>query len=174
MSKVGGFFKKLRSVKNIELIIAGILCVVIVIIFVVANTKPVSVTDGNNTINSSDDPLIVYKQQMESQLCNLIGAIDGVKEVTVSVTFSSGFENVYAYETVVTTSANGIVTESQEIVYVDGKPLVLEVLSPKILGVAVVAKSNSNSAILKMRINEIIQKLLNVNLSVIETITSTI
>lgn len=171
MSKFESFKKKLKSIKNLEVIIAVVLCLIILIVFVTG------IFGGNKTSNANSKPkddyddFVEYQMQIESRITELILAIDGVFETSVAVSYSGGYETVYAYETISVTE-NGVTTTKKELVYVDGKPLVVQELAPTVQGVAVVVKAKKiNSAVLKMQVTQFIVTLLDIDSNKIQVIT---
>lgn len=144
---------KVRSVKNIEVIIAVIICIVIVLLF--ASTFVRENTESNDTSFSS------YVMGLEEKLQQVISAMNGVEKTEVAISFKSGTEKVYAFETIIKTSG-GITTEETQIVTAQGQPVVLKELAPDILGVVVVAQGADDVAV-RLRIVQAVVTLLGID-----------
>ena len=151
---------KLKSIKNIEIYVALVLALVVVLIVFLGNGSK------NVSKSVSDD---TYISQMEHKICSVVENIDGCGKATVAISYSSNEENVYAYETVTTTS-NGITKQTSSIVTVKGEPLVTKTLPPKILGVVVVAEGADNPVI-RLKIIEVVVTLLNVQQKDVQVFT---
>lgn len=81
MNKLGGLFKKLKSIKHIEIILAILLGLIILLVYFSATNSTSSVQ--NETKSTSN--LINYTTEIESKLENLLESIDGAGNVTVMV-----------------------------------------------------------------------------------------
>jgi stage III sporulation protein AG len=165
MGKLADFFKKLKSKKNIEIIIAIILCIVILIIFLsgwLGSKRTAETPDDVDTFSE-------YCRETEARLIDLIKSLGGTSNISVAISFSNTAKTVYQ-EKVTSVTVDGTTTETSDIVYVDGKPLIVEELLPEVLGVAVVA-TGRDPAILKLQITQLVSTLLNINSSKIQVIT---
>lgn len=154
--------KKLKSIKNKELILAVIICIAIVAVFVYSQfgiSQSGSQTSEQYTFQE-------YNMQLEQRLGKLIGDINGVQSASVAITYSQGVEKIYAYNTQITTSG-GVTTETTEIVTVDGQPLVIKELAPTITGVAVVINGTSSQSV-RINVIEIVVTLLNIDSSKVQ------
>ena len=160
------FFQKIKSVKNIELYLALAFAIVaVVVIFVVGNgTQSASNTNTQDVANFNE-----YIAHIENKLTNVIGKMDGVKNVTVAVSCSAEAETVYAYETESVTS-NGKETVTSKIVTVSGKPLVVKVLPPEIYGVVVVA-DGADDPVVKYKIIQVVVTLLDTSADKVQVFT---
>ena len=83
---------------------------------------------------ASASQALVYREQLEAQLQDLIGQIDGAGATAVMVTLETGEETVYATDT------QSGQTQSQEthVLLDDGTALAQTVYYPQVCGVAVV------------------------------------
>ncbi|MCM1043836.1 MAG: hypothetical protein NC350_06525 [Corallococcus sp.] len=160
MNSLKKLYLKIKSVKNIEIILAVILCIVVICLFV--GTGLQKSTSSDNTTYSFYE----YMSSLENKLINVISAVDGVNCVSVAISYVSGVEKVYAFETKKQVSG-GVTTETETIVTVGGEPLIVKEVAPLIQGVVVVADGAKNP-IIKMRINEIVVTLLNINSSQVQ------
>lgn len=158
MGKIKKLFSKIKSVKNIEIYIAVILAVVVLGIVLISNSSTKTTdkkTDGES-----------YIAELEHKIVSVVQKIDGVGKVVVAITHDDASESVYAYET--GKNANG--TEVSNVVSVKGEPLIVKTLPPKILGVVVVAEGADNP-IVRMKINEAVVTLLNVDETRVQVFT---
>ena len=151
MEKVKQIFEKIRSVKNIEIYAALILGAVVVAIVLMGNSFT-----KNAEQNSSSQS---YIDEMEHKLVSVIQKIDGVGNVEVAISHDATTESVYAYE-----------TGTNNILYVKGEPVVIKTLPPKIIGVVVVAEGAENP-IVRMKINEAVVTLLDVDVARVQVFT---
>ena len=160
MTFVKKVISKLKSIKNIEIYVALVLALVVVlIVFVGSNSK-------SSAKSVSDES---YISQMEHKICSVVENIDGCGKATVAISYSSKEENVYAYETEITTS-NGITKQTSSLVTVKGAPLVTKTLPPKILGVVVVAEG-ANNPVVRLKIIEVVVTLLDVQQKDVQVFT---
>ncbi len=163
MGKIKKAFERVKSIKNIEVIIAVIICVIIVILFISG------LNGGEKKSSEIPSTFYEYNLQLENKLSNVISSIKGCGNAAVAITYESGTEKVYAYETQIQTSG-GVTTEKQEIITVQGQPLVIKELSPNILGVVVVA-SGADNPVVRMQINEVVVTLLGIDGSKVQVFT---
>lgn len=151
MEKLKKIFIKIKSIKNIEIYVAALLGIVVLAIALIGNVSPK--TAEENTSSES------YIAEMEHKIVSVIQKIDGVGKVVVAITHDATNESVYAYE-----------SETNNIVSVKGEPLVVKTLPPKILGVVVVAEGADNP-IVRMKINEAVVTLLDVDETRVQVFT---
>lgn len=99
-----------------------------------------------------------YREQLEAQLQDLIGQIDGAGATTVMVTLETGEETVYATDT------QSGQTQSQEthVLLDDGTALAQTVYYPQVCGVAVVCDGGGDVRI-AARITELVRALLDIS-----------
>lgn len=158
MDKIKKFFAKIKSVKNIEIYLAATLAVVVLLIVLFSNA---STKSADENVSSES-----YISEMEHKIVSVIQKIDGVGKVVVAITHDATNEAVYAYETEKKSNGN----ETTSVVSVKGEPLVVKTLPPKILGVVIVAEGADNP-IVRMKINEAVVTLLNVDESRVQVFT---
>ena len=159
------WFRKLKGIKNIEVVVALILAAIVILIFF-------SNFGGGGNVSETKAPegsFAEYVSSLETKLKKLISTIRDVGEVDVMITFASGVEQVYAYETETVKNGN-TETTTTELVYVSGKPLVVKENLPEILGVAVSAQGADQIRV-KMEIITAVQTLLKVEPSKVEVFT---
>ena len=155
-------FKK-STVKFLEILIAVVICAVVLVVFL----SDFNLFDKQETATTTLETFGDYVNNLEAKLANTISNIEGVGKATVAITFESGIEKSYAYETITETS-NGLTTE--ELILYKGEPVVLKEIMPEIKGVVVVAKGASN-AVVRLNIVRTVQILLGVTYDKIEVFT---
>lgn len=170
------FFKKLKSIKHIELVVAVlIICVMFLIYFGTtskadASTQSASIADIQYTSASQ------YAKELEEKLEKTLSQIQGAGNVSVVITLESSSELIIA-KTVETTKKsesvtdNGVTTKTENIeivekpLIVSGKngeePIILLEVMPKITGVVVVAQG-ANDVNVKLNILKALQALLTI------------
>lgn len=99
-----------------------------------------------------------YREQLEAQLQDLIGQIDGAGATTVMVTLETGEETVYATDT------QSGQTQSQEthVLLDDGTALAQTVYYPQVCGVAIVCDGGGDVRV-AARITELVRALLDIS-----------
>lgn len=154
---------KLKSIKNGELYLAATLAIVaLAIIFCGTSTKQ----DKTGEVCSDFD---AYIASMENKISSVVEKMDGCKGVEVVISCEAVDQKVYAYQTE-TKNSNGVVTETNSVVMVNGQPLVLKTLPPAISGVVVVVNCQ-NDAATKMKIKQLVVTLLQVSTDKVQVFT---
>ena len=148
MSKL---FERLKSIKNLDLIICFVAIAVIVAILFF---------DGFS-IETNGTSFSAYVNQMENKVEKALLSIDGVKSVDLVINFENGVEQVYAYETT-TKTVGDTTTVNTEIVTSGGAPVLIKELAPKVSSVAVVIKGN-NGAVLEYKARQLLSTLLQID-----------
>lgn len=140
------FFKKLKGVKNIELIVAGIVCVIVLAVYFSASLFPKKETEQTAAATFSE-----YAAAVEQKLAKILSEIKGAGKVSVMITYESGVELVYAYSTDTQTNSSSdgaketsVTYEKNTIVVSGGQPVVVKEIMPLIKGVVVVAEGATN------------------------------
>ena len=107
---------------------------------------------------ASASQALVYREQLEAQLQDLIGQIDGAGATAVMVTLETGEETVYATDT------QSGQTQSQEthVLLDDGTALAQTVYYPQVCGVAVVCDGGGDVRV-AARITELVRALLDIS-----------
>ena len=111
--------------------------------------------DSKYKSNEKSNDIYSYRQQLESDLTDLLSSVNGAGDVKVMITLESGEENVYAWQekssldeqTVSADTSNQMSQHTlyeNEIVMIDSgnekKALIEKVLQPAVQGVVVVCK----------------------------------
>ena len=177
------FFKKLKSIKHFELVLALTLGAIIIAIYFSSFGSTSSGTSPNKSSTQIEyTNASQYAQELEQKLSKLISKIDGVGDANVVVVLSSSSELIIAKKTTETiekeTGSNGIITENNTkeespiIITQNGanEPLILLEIMPKIAGIVVVAQGADDVGV-KLNILKAVQALLNVpnaNIEIIE------
>ena len=178
------FFKRLKSIKHFELVVALTLGAIIIAVYFSSfggtsnsGTSPSQIGTQIEYTNAS-----TYAHELEQKLSALISKIDGVGKAEVMVVLSSSSELIIAKNITETiekeTGSDGIITEnitkeeSPLLVTQNGanEPLILLEIMPKIAGVVVVAQG-ANDVNVKLNILKAVQALLSVpngNIEIIE------
>lgn len=149
---IKNFFEKLKKVKNIEIIIAVVLCVIVLIIFF---------ADFSPKKQETASTFELYASQLESKLENILSKIEGVGKVEVALTYNGQIKQVFAVNTQTQSNGTGTTTKT-EIVLVDGSPLVEEEILPQIIGVLIVMQG-ANNGVTRLRVIEAVTALLNID-----------
>jgi stage III sporulation protein AG len=174
------FLKKLKNVKNAEVIIACILGVIILLIYFSGFTT--SKSSEENVLNSDYMSSMEYATVLENKLNKTLSAIAGAGEVKVMVTLENGPELVIATSTDKKTNSSEsgtnktqtvTVVENPVIVTQNGtsKPLVLMEILPKVKGVIVVSEGAGNIKV-KLDLLNAIEALLSISPSNIQIFAS--
>lgn len=146
--KVKDIINKAKSIKNIEIILAVAVGIVAVVLCFVDFTP-----------KETTDTFEEYAQRQETEIEEILGRIDGVRNISVSITYTSGVEQVYAYNTT-TKTQNGITTEESEVILIDDQPLIEQELLPKVSGVLVVMEGD---AIARFKVVQALVTLLSID-----------
>ena len=158
------FISKIKDNKKIYYAIACILSVLL-ILFVFGGNAFSKTSSGNETT----DEVSIYVSGLEERLTRILSEVGGVGKVSVAIKVESGTETVIATKTTVTENANGKETVETPIL-VNGKPVVLKELYPKISGVLIVAEGAGNFSVLR-KIQQAAVSFLGVELNKIEILT---
>ncbi len=150
-----------KPAKLLEIGIAIVLCAVVLVIFL----SNFDLSDWGGKKKGQGSGFEQYVIALEDKIASIISDIEGVGKASVAITFETGVEKIYAYET--TNTSTGSITE---IVLYQGEPIVLKELAPIIKGVVVVAKGASN-AVVRLNIVRTVQTLLGIPYNQIEVFT---
>lgn len=99
-----------------------------------------------------------YREQLEAQLQDLIGQIDGAGATTVMVTLETGEETVYATDT----QSGQTQSQKTHVLLDDGTALAQTVYYPQVCGVAVVCDGGGDVRV-TARITELVRALLDIS-----------
>lgn len=148
------------SKKNIQLIVAAVLGLIVVLIFL----STLGVWGNKESASSS-----ASADETAKQLEYILSQIDGAGKVKVVVTFKDSGSTVYSRDTekkTETTTGGGenkeVISEKDSVVLVGGKPLVERVLLPEVMGVVIVAEGGGNATV-RLNLIRAAETLLDIN-----------
>lgn len=159
--------KKINKTYLIVAALAGILLLVIVIpVDDGKEEEQLTETGANSTALEQSESDTAYRKSLERQLKLTLGAMDGVGEVEVMITFQDSGEAVVEKDLTRneeqtdeadqagTKRENQVISEKQETVYTqksssDSTPFVTKAVKPKVEGVLVVAKGADSPVVVK-------------------------
>ena len=164
--KPGSLLARLKSVKHIELIAAGIAVAVMLVIYFGA--KPFSgggTQSEPSTVRAKED----YCQKIERELTETLSKMDGAGDTRVIVHWESSVEAVIAYITNI--SQNGT-SSSPQVISGGGtqSPIVLKEIYPKAVGVVIMCRGASNVKV-KLDIITAVSVLLDIKPDRIQVLT---
>ncbi|MDD4002734.1 MAG: hypothetical protein PHE12_00835 [Clostridia bacterium] len=171
-AKFDGIFKKLKSIKNIELIIAAVFIGIILIIFFSGSLF------GGKKDDTVTFTLNEYGVALEKKLEKILGDISGAGKVSVMITFESGVEIITAStiskqsNTVIDDYSGGYretksVTENDNPLIINGKAVVLKEIEPTVKGVVIVSEG-AGSVRVKIELTKAVSTLLSLQPEKIE------
>lgn len=166
-----GLFKKLKSIKHIEVIIAVVLGAIILLVYFSTFSNKSSENTAYESTSTTE-----YASMLESKLSKVLSQINGAGTVSVMITLASGPEYIYATnneeERNTNTSGNStttVTTTTSEPIVISNDIVVVKEIMPAVSGVIVVA-SGAGSTNVKLEILKAIQALLDVPQANIEVL----
>lgn len=172
------FKEKLKSDKKLLIIIcAGILGMVLLLITEFAQQDNIEKVANSANKNSKYSYEHQYKCQIQTELQKLISSIDGAGKTKVMITLESGSKSVYAVDEKIDDNNDMLQgdkdyqkdseysKETEHIIVNSSKNdegLVIEVLQPKVRGVAVVCQG-ADSAMVRKDITDTVKAVLNID-----------
>lgn len=151
IEKLKEWTKKLKSIKNYEIIISLIIICIVLLIYFSVNG------DGKKEEKVTESVNISLTDGLEERVGNVLSKIEGVGEVDVLITFSSSAEQVTANtqnsHSTTTSNQNNSTTTSTTTsspIISNQNVIVLQEKMPEIIGVIVVAEGADNP---KVKIN---------------------
>ena len=151
IEKLKEWNKKLKSIKNYEIIICLIIICIVLLIYFSVNG------DGKKEEKVTESVNISLTDGLEERVGNVLSKIEGVGEVDVLITFSSSVEQVTANtqnsHSTTTSNQNNSTTTSTTTsspIISNQNVIVLQEKMPEIIGVIVVAAGADNP---KVKIN---------------------
>lgn len=153
MGKIKDFVTKIKSIKNIELYVAFLLAFVLLLTVLVV-PQISQKTFQNDSASQS------YIAEMENKLITVLGNIEGCGKVNVAISYATDGKRVYAYES--TTKQDGdVIVQTSSLITIKGEPLLIETLTPQILGVVVVAEG-ATDPLVRCKIKQAVVTLLDI------------
>ena len=177
--KAKNLYKKLKTIKNIEIIIALVIISIAVLIYFTIEGKREEETSSIVSDNVTGE--ISLTDGLEDRLANILTEIEGAGKVSVMITYETTGEVVTAdkVDTHTTTSGAGdnVVTNTTSnsvpiiVTGVDGSQvIILQEKMPQIKGVIIVAEG-ANDVAVKMRLMSATSTVLGVNANSIQIFT---
>ena len=158
MGKIKQFFSKFKTIKNIELYVALALALVVLIVAILSPTNQKPLQKDTSTQS--------YIDEMENKLITVLGNIEGSGKVEVAISYATDGKKVYAYETTSKQDGNTL-QQTSSLVTIKGEPLLIQTLTPTILGVVVVA-SGANSPLVRYKIKQAVVTLLDIDITCVQ------
>lgn len=176
--KAKNLYKKLRTIKNIEIIIALVIISIAVLIYFSIEAKKDNQTPAIENNVSSETSLT---EGLEERLANILTEIEGAGEVRVMITYETTAEIVTADKVDTHTTTSGVgdstvtnTTSNSVPIIVTGtdgsEVIVLQEKMPRIKGVIIVAEGAGDVAV-KMRLMSATSTVLGVNANSIQIFT---
>lgn len=160
------FINKIKSIKNIEIIIVIFTISIVLLIYFSSN----SIFSDTSTEGVENIETTSYIDDLELKLNNVLSQIENAGRVKVMITIDKKTENTYAVnkEVKTTTSGNNTTTTTkEEVVIVQNEPIIISESLPKIKGVIVVAQGADNVNV-KLELLKAVQTLLDIDAKDIE------
>lgn len=160
---ISNLLEKIKSNKKVQYTIIGVTLVLVLIISLFGFKTE------EQKANQVQDEVLIYVNSLEDKLSNTLSKVAGAGNVEVVITVESGRETVLAMKTTTKEGINGLESETSPII-INGKPVVVKELYPKITGVLIVAKGANNIAVMN-RLQQATISLLDININQIEILT---
>lgn len=170
MEKLKQIFAKIKSVKNIEIIIGLVIIAVMIIIYSnVSAAKEKTDADSGGEATLTDN--------LETRLADILGEIEGAGEVKVMITYAGTGDKITAETTNThTTTTNGstssttTTTTTSSPVLSGSDVVILQEKMPEIKGVIVVAEGASDMKV-KLKLMQATATVLGINANSIQIFT---
>ncbi len=169
-NKFKSLYQKIKKVKHIEIYLAVGLALILAIIYFSSlpkNSSNDATQNDNLSINYSSSQ--EYVDYLENKLENVLARVEGAGEVNVIVTLNKGFEYIFVTEEEIRTTSNGTTITTNNVVMVDGEPVLQEEIYPQIGGIVVVTEGGDDVDV-KLNMLSILQTITELNTSKINII----
>ena len=169
-NKFKSLYQKIKKVKHIEIYLAVGLALILAIIYFSSlpkNSSNDATQNDNLSINYSSSQ--EYVDYLENKLENVLARVEGAGEVNVIVTLNKGFEYIFVTEEEIRTTSNGTTITTNNVVMVDGEPVLQEEIYPQISGIVVVTEGGDDVNV-KLNMLSILQTITELNTSKINII----
>ena len=170
MEKLKQIFAKIKSVKNIEIIIGLVIIAVMIIIYSnvsAAKEKTEAASGGEATLT----------ENLETRLAEILGEIEGAGEVKVMITFAGTGDKITAETTNTHTTITNGSTSSTTTTTTTSSPIlsgsdvvILQEKMPEIKGVIVVAEGAGDMTV-KLKLMQATATVLGINANSIQIFT---
>lgn len=168
MEKFKEIWKKIKSIKNYEIILCAIIIAVVLLIYFSVSESRDSIKEKSEASNETSAS-VMLTEGLEERLSNILEQIDGVGEVSVLITYASTEVPVIAdtvnshstttsgdkSQTTTTTNTSTPLISNQDVIVIQEK-------MPEILGVIVVA-SGAEEVKIKLKILTAVSTALGIN-----------
>ena len=157
--KINNLIEKIKNNRKLQILLLVLVVCVILLVYIayfINDTNEETITEESYSASTTEK----YVASLESKLENVLSNIEGVGEVSVAITVSSGFVYEYAYEEKSKGSLSST-TNSSSLILVNNEPVIISKIYPVISGVLVVAEGSENIGV-KLNILESVQTLLDV------------
>ena len=168
MDKLKEMIKKIRGIKNIEIIVGLVIIAAVIIIY-----STVSTLKADKAAETSGDA----STELELRLESILSEIDGAGEVDVMITYASTENKITATSTNThsTTTVSGgqeitTVTSTTSPVMQGSETVVLGEKMPEIVGVLVVAEGAKDIKV-QLRLRDAVKTVLGINPNTIQILT---
>jgi len=141
MNNIKEFFNKLKKVKNIEIIFAVL---VVMIMLVIYFSSSISTGKKNKTENNTSKVTYVekYCENVRDEILNALKSIKGAGKTELVIQWSGSVEYVYAQNS---NSSSTSVSSSLQIVSGTNAPILIKIIFPKATGVVVVCEGGGKA-----------------------------
>lgn len=160
---ITSFLEKIRTNKKVQYAVIGAMLIIVLLIFLFGFKVE------EEQVVYTQDEITTYVTNLENKLSKTLSEVAGAGNVKVIITVESGKETVLAMKTTTKEGINGVESETSPII-INGKPVVVKELYPKIIGVLIVAKGANNISVMN-RLQQATISLLDINLNQIEILT---
>ena len=126
-------------------------------------------TSNGNAVQTESTIIDKYVDSLEARLSSALSKVEGAGNVSVVITVESGMTTEIAMKTTIVENEKGV-EKTETPVLVNGKPVVLRELYPKVVGVLIVAQGANKISVLT-KIQQATISLLDIQLSQIEILT---
>lgn len=150
-------YEKLKSVKNIQIIIAMVIAVIALLIYFISGAVGKTKNSEDNTENGT-----LSRNDTVAELEGVLSQIKGAGKLKVLITYDGDGESVpavsYDSSTVTTKDGDKITektdTKSEPVMSKDS-PVIIKTLEPDIIGVIVVAEGGDDPAVVVKLMNAV-------------------
>jgi len=149
---IKGIFGRIKKIRHIEIILAGIAVVVMLAIYFGSNVSLGGGTRNSNASNPSQAEN--HLQRIERQLNEAFSLLNGAGDTRVIINWESGIEQVIAY--IISENQNGS-SSAPQVITGGGQqgPIVLKEIYPRAIGVIIVTQGGDNVMLRLAMINAV-------------------
>ena len=136
---VTGIVGRLKKIKHIELILAGLAVVIMLAIYFGSNFNLTGAASNQPQQTAAEN----YLLRIERELSETLSKMEGAGDTKVIINWESGVESVIAY---ITNSSQNSNSQSPQIISGGGaqSPVILKEIYPKALGVVILTQGGDN------------------------------